>query len=140
MMKKYWPYPFWLLLTLWLALGLPGLALAQGPGDLDTTFSSDGWVTSFLNDFSSAEALLLQPNGRIVVAGFKGDPFTSNFALARYRSNGTLDPSFAGNGKLTTDFGGADEARALALQPDGKIVAAGQGSGDFALARYNPDG
>src|ERR1051325_1354726 len=102
-MKKYWPHPFWLL-TLWLALELPRLALAQGPGDLDTTFSGDGLVTSFLNDFSGAEGLVLQPNGQIVVAGFKGDPFSANFALARYRSNGTLDPSFAGDGKLTTNF------------------------------------
>jgi len=54
---------------------------------------------------------------------------------------GDLDPTFGTGGKVTTDFGGGtDQAFAVALQPDGKIVAAGQANNDFALARYNPDG
>src|SRR5262249_2807687 len=54
---------------------------------------------------------------------------------------GDLDGSFGVGGKVTTDFsGGRDEANALAIQPDGKIVAAGTANGDFALARYNVDG
>ena len=70
-----------------------------------------------------------------------------DFALARYNPNGSLDTSFSGDGKQTTDFGfGADDgATAVALQGDGKIVAVGRAGGratgnDFALARYNPNG
>ena len=60
----------------------------------------------------------------------------ASFALARYNANGTLDTSLSGDGKQTTDFGGADGARGVALQGDGKIVAVGHSGGDFALARY----
>ena len=75
-------------------------------------------------------------------AGAGGAGF-ADFALARYNPNGTLDPSFSGDGKQRTDFGGSDGANGVALQ-GGKIVAVGLTSsgigGDFALARYNPNG
>jgi uncharacterized delta-60 repeat protein len=68
-------------------------------------------------------------------------------ALARYNSNGTLDASFGTGGTVTTDFAGFnDEASSVAVQPDGKIVVAGQAGPyvnrnfDFALARYNSNG
>src|SRR5207249_3267166 len=65
------------------------------------------------------------------------------FALARYNPDGSLDPSFRG-GRVVTSFADRDEASALALQSDGKIVVAGfsdaGGRQDFALARYNPNG
>ena len=65
----------------------------------------------------------------------------SGFALARYNPNGSLDPSFSGDGKQTTDFGSAGGANGVALQADGGIVVVGNGgNGDFALARYNPNG
>ena len=66
----------------------------------------------------------------------------SAFALTRYNPNGSLDTSFSGDGKLTTDFGGAEHAFAIALQADGKIIVAGRSTAgdDFALARYNPNG
>ena len=87
-------------------------------------------------------AVAVQPDGKIVAAGSVRAPATT--ALARYR-DGKLDTSFHGTGKVTTSIGSGDaEALAVALQPDGKIVAAGYAfSGtkdDFALARYNPDG
>ena len=95
------------------------------PGDLDASFSGDGKV---LTDFSGADslayALAIQPDSKIVVAGAGGAG--SDFALARYLPNGTLDSTFSGDGKLTTDFGISEIVFALALQPDGKIVAAGQ--------------
>jgi uncharacterized delta-60 repeat protein len=103
------------------------------PGDLDTSFSGDGTV---LTDLSlTAYALVLQPDGKIVVAA--GSPA---FALVRYLPNGTLDPTFSGDGTVLTDFRASGAARALALQPDGKIVVAGTAAGDFALARYLPNG
>ncbi len=119
-------------------------------GSLDPTFSTDGKVTTdFAGGFDEAFAVALQPDGKIVAAGgavVGSSPF--DFALTRYNPDGSLDPTFGTDGKATTDFGGTDEALAMALQPDGKIVAAGQaftGSSpdfavDFAVARYNPDG
>ena len=82
--------------------------------------------------------------GRIVAAGVAG----SEFALARYNADGSLDTSFGDGGKVTTGFDPADvtddRVAEIVLQPDGKIVAAGtiyNGSNyDFALARYDPDG
>src|SRR4030095_1301139 len=69
-----------------------------------------------------------------------------HFALARYNDDGSLDSSFGTGGRVTTDIGGfSDTAYAVAVQPDGKIVAAGSANftstfSDFALARYNNDG
>jgi len=106
------------------------------PGDLDPTFGGgDGTVTTDFGGTDPARAVAVQPNGKIVVAGGKGD-----FALARYNQDGSLDTSFDGDGTVTTDFGGNDSADAVALQPNGKIVAAGTSSSSFALARYNQDG
>ncbi|MGH2667728.1 MAG: delta-60 repeat domain-containing protein, partial [bacterium] len=93
-----------------------------------------------------ANALAIQPDGKIVAAGRGSGDSGSDFALARYNPDGTLDASFGGDGTLTTDLGGtaSDVAHALAIEPGGKIVAAGYSSvgdsADFALARYNPDG
>jgi uncharacterized delta-60 repeat protein len=88
--------------------------------------------------------VLLLPNGRIIVGGRTTKNGTSDFALARYNVNGTLDQDFGIGGRVITDFnGGADSITALALQPDGKIVAVGttsSGTSDFALARYTPEG
>jgi uncharacterized delta-60 repeat protein len=111
-------------------------------GDRDPAFGSDGIVTTRFGDESAAQALAIQPDGRIVVAGMASHPERGwDFALARYNPNGSLDTTFSGDGRLTTDFdGGADAAHALALQPDGRIVLGGESKGDFAAARYQPGG
>ena len=107
-------------------------------GSHDTSFSGDGRQTTNLGGNDGANAVALQSNGKIIVAGSDGD----DFALARYNPNGSLDTTFSGDGKQTTDFGGFFErANGVALQGDGKIVAVGVGQGpnqtdDFALARY----
>lgn len=115
----------------------------DSPGDLDPSFGIGGKVTTdFAVGLSDlADAVVLQQDGKIVTAGLAG----VDFALARFNPDGTLDTGFGTGGKVTTDFAGFDQAFAIMLQPDGKLVAAGvanQGSGDanFALARYNPDG
>src|SRR6185295_3344879 len=116
-----------------------GLARHNPDGSLDASFSGDGRQTTDFGGFDRATGVAVQGDGKIVAAGFAaGD----DFALARYNPNGTLDTSFSGDGKQTTDFGGVDFAAGVALQGDGKIVAVGQGTagGDFALARYNPNG
>ncbi|HJX27732.1 MAG TPA: hypothetical protein VJ885_07435 [Thermoanaerobaculia bacterium] len=118
------------------------------PGDLDPTFSGDGRVvTEFLPSREhTARAVVLQPDGRIVVAGDAFWPDTGfDFTLVRYLSDGSLDPSFGVGGVARAHFYGADRAMDLVLQPDGKIVAVGQtalpgDSPNFALARFNPDG
>lgn len=111
------------------------LARYNTNGALDTTFGSGGRVTTdfSLGSTDFAQAVVIQGDGRIVAAG------TSNgdFALVRYNSNGTLDTGFGSGGKVSTDFsGGFDQANAVALQVDGKIIAAGFAGDDFALARY----
>ena len=107
-------------------------------GSLDTTFGNGGKVTSPLGEIDSASSVVVQPDGKIVAGG--GGALTIDFALVRYNTDGTLDPTFGSGGMVTTDLGGSDYA-ALALQPDGRIVAAGSASFApatwiFSLARY----
>ena len=115
-------------------------------GGLDTTFSGDGKVmTNFTNGFDGANAVAIQTNGKVVVAGGAGTTgVAGNFALARYNPNGSLDSTFSGNGRVTTNFTpGKDVAFGVAIQADGRIVAAGEAGGlgrMFALARYNANG
>jgi uncharacterized delta-60 repeat protein len=120
-----------------------GLAFAAG-GDLDVTFSGDGLVTTnFTNGADETLGVSLQTDGKIVVAG-SAAMSGGSFALARYKTDGSLDSSFSGDGKLTTNFTtGLDAARDLGIQADGKIVAAGTASGQggrFAVARFTTDG
>ncbi len=122
------------------------LARYNADGSLDTTFGSGGKVTTaFGSGTDEAYALALAPDGKIVVAGRSRNGANYDFALARYHTDGTLDTSFGSGGKVVTAIGAnTDEAYALALDPDGKIVAAGTSLNgltyDFALARYNADG
>ena len=117
-------------------------------GSLDKTFGSGGRaLVTFPNGRAVATDVAIQADGKIVAAGWRNDDDGVNdadFALIRLEPDGDLDPSFSGDGKVTTTFGGSDIGRALALQGDGKIVIAGStrgcGDEDFALARYNTDG
>ena len=133
-----------LFLALVLSFASLGSALAA-PGDLDTTFDGDGKVTSFIvpSNPSRNDVLMgiaIQSNGKIVAAGYSG----SDFAVTRYNTNGSLDTTFSGDGRLITNFGGVDQAADLAVQSNGKIVVAGRtcagASCNLALARYNPGG
>lgn len=123
------------------------LARYNDNGSLDTTFGINGKVTTdFFGSDDEAYGLVIQSDGRIVLAGSADhDPFYTNFALARYTTNGSLDSTFGNGGKLTTSFSSDAEANSLAIQLDGKIIAAGVADGvmgdkDFAFARYNTDG
>lgn len=123
-------------------------------GDLDLAFGSNGKVTTdFGGTTDYGNAVVLQADGKIIVAGhaitdYANPGFFSDFALARYNPNGALDTTFGNNGKVTTHFNGGpfDAVDDLALQPDGKIVAAGHavddvgGSVDIAVVRYNSNG
>jgi uncharacterized delta-60 repeat protein len=123
-------------------------SIAAADGDLDSTFGSGGKViTDFSGRSNGANAIALQADGRIVIAGSAlsaaGPP---DFAVARYNSDGSLDASFGSGGRVTTDFAGrSDNAAALTVQPDGKILVAGGADMagtqiDFALVRYNSNG
>ncbi len=116
-------------------------------GMLDTTFGTGGKVTTNFGGNEFANAVALQSDGKIVVAGTTSGVLPHDFAVSRYNPNGSLDTSFDGDGKVTTDFlGFPDYAEAVAIQPDGKIVVAGiasssfQGGNRFALVRYNLNG
>ncbi|HSO75300.1 MAG TPA: delta-60 repeat domain-containing protein, partial [Blastocatellia bacterium] len=137
-----------------LALVITSVLLAASPpghvdaaaGDLDPTFGNGGKVsTDFFGMNDAAHAMIVQGDGKIVVAGFYNSAFSAGFALVRYLGGGGLDPSFGGTGKVLTDFSGnGDGALAVALQSNGKIIAAGAAQGspnpDFGLARYNSNG
>jgi uncharacterized delta-60 repeat protein len=124
------------------------------PGTLDPAFDGDGKIVANLgNSDNIAGAVAVQPDGKIVIAGLTGvidtineSPGASDFVVLRYNADGTLDNSFGGDGKVVTSFGnGEDGASAVVIQPDGKILVAGNintktPAGKIALARYNPDG
>jgi len=122
-------------------------------GSLDNSFDGDGKVTTDFGALESGNAIAVQANGKILVAGSTqlSAFHKADFALVRYNSNGSLDTSFDGDGKLTTDFSTSnDEITAITVQADGKILVAGSSdkdfyfgsniSSDFALARYNSNG
>lgn len=110
-------------------------------------------ITTFgVNTDEYATTVAVQPDGRIVAAGYFGatspttGAFHGDFAIVRYNVDGTLDTTFDGDGKATTDIGSStiDLASDVAIQPDGRIVAGGtggpRGALDFAVVRYNADG
>lgn len=124
-------------------------------GTLDTTFGSGGKVlVSSINGGATAVAVFTE-NGvtKIVVAGYtvlgtNPSPFPGNppsvdsaFMVAKFNADGTPDTTFDGNGIVFTDFGASRAyASAVAVQTDGKIIAAGRHASDAALARYNTNG
>ena len=112
-------------------------------GGLDSGFGVSGArTTDFAGANDLARGLAIQPDGKIVLAGAaQSSGFgASRFGLARYSSGGTLDPGFGAGGKVITSFSGQDLANDLALTPAGRLILAGEHSGDFALARYDPAG
>jgi uncharacterized delta-60 repeat protein len=115
-----------------------------GPGGTpDGGFGTAGIVkTDILGGGDQANAVGVQPDGKIVVAGFATrNGIDSDFALVRYDADGTPDATFGTGGVVTTDLGTpSDDACALVIQPDGRIVVAGNAGEDMALARYLPDG
>jgi uncharacterized delta-60 repeat protein len=120
------------------------LARYNRDGTLDATFGDGGKVlTTFEpNSIDRANALVIQPDGKIVAVGSTRSGPTSQFAVARYLPNGSLDATFDGDGLAMTPIS-SGVAFDLAVQPDGKLIAAGwsnPGGFDIAMVRYNPDG
>ena len=119
------------------------LARYLANGTFDTSFNSTGKVITPIGSSDDyGYSVALQPDDKIVVAGYCVSGANFDFCLARYLANGTLDTSFGSTGKVITAIGsGTDVANSAALQPDGKIVVAGFCSNgtndDFCLARYD---
>jgi uncharacterized delta-60 repeat protein len=121
-------------------------------GELDPSFGEGGFVTTNFNgNEDHAHAVLVQPNGAIVVCGeVEVDSIESEFGVARYLPNGSPDPTFSNDGRTTIGFRDDAICHNLALQSDGKLVlvgagidqpfVTGEGDFDFALARLESNG
>lgn len=132
----------------------PAVALLRfnANGSLDTTFGSNGVVETDYAGDDVGLGVTIQADGKILAVGTNSRS-PSNFIVGRYNANGSLDTSFNGSGKVETDIenrsnvavisGSRDEAYAVAVQPDGKIVVAGtadNGTREFAVVRYATNG
>ena len=114
------------------------------PGDLDRSFGEEGKVrTGFCGGYAEPNSVAIDSRARIVLGG--QNSWSDGLCVDRFRANGTRDPSFGQGGEVKTDLGAAGGVRAVAIDSQGRIVAAGfaRQSGDdrdFALARYQADG
>jgi uncharacterized delta-60 repeat protein len=125
---------------------------SAAPGDLDPAFGGVGWVRTLEvlgggNNYlpRGAGAVAVQPDGKVVAVGELQDGASNQyFGVFRYLPDGTLDASFGAGGWTAVDIGTFEQARAVALQGDGKIVVAGETTCRtgrcFAAMRFNPDG
>jgi uncharacterized delta-60 repeat protein len=130
------------------------LARYKTNGSLDSTFGTNGTVRNNINvsagnnKINYAYSVAIQPDGKIVLAGYSNNGIDDEFALARYNTDGSLDNTFGTSGTIRKYISGgnksSDRANSISLQSDGKIVAAGYSSTNlglaFALARFNNDG
>jgi uncharacterized delta-60 repeat protein len=114
-------------------------------GTPDSTFGQNGWmVTDLGTTFEYPNAVEVQSDGKIILAGRVDEETFADFGMIRYTSDGQLDTFFGVKGIVITDFREEDLANDILIQPDGQIILGGFSSvsalGDFALARYNADG
>lgn len=126
---------------------VPQIALAQA-GSLDSTFNAAGYVTTAIdNGDDNGNAMAIQADGKIVVAGesYNGNDF--DVALSRFNVDGTIDNSFGTNGKVTVNLGNIyDTGKSVAIQVDGKIVVVGNfisaltGLFKLCVLRFNSNG
>jgi len=130
---------------LWLAtiFTLPSAWAIQ----LDTSFGDSGYVQTNIstidNSNQQTHSVLVQADGKIVIAGSDDNGNDTDFALIRYHANGSRDLTFGEDGQVSTDLGSHDQLYDLVQQADGKIVAVGYtfySNNDIVLLRYNTDG
>ena len=130
----------------WLAAAVLVVAAPRAhsaPGDLDPTFGVGGIVTSPIGGaFTATDAAMR--HGRVVVGGWTDNGTDRDLVLARYDTNGVLDPAFGIGGIVTTDLGGDEVGEGIAVQDDDKVVVAGfrveGGDSEILVVRYNVDG
>ncbi|MCF8461343.1 MAG: T9SS type A sorting domain-containing protein [Flavobacteriales bacterium] len=115
-------------------------------GSLDNTFGTNGIVTTDIGGYNDyLNSIAIQSDGKIVATGSSNNMTYDDITVVRYNVDGSLDITFNGDGKVTTDFiGYNDKAYTVMLQSDDKILVAGRTSSfssiDFALVRYESDG
>ena len=117
-------------------------------GSLDATFGDGGIVTADAGGRQDVSAMVLQPDGKIVVTGRNSTDPSSDFFVMRFNGDGTWDTTFGGDGIVTTEFGADNDAssRSLDVQSDGKIVVTGSTRNaddigfDVLVVRFNIDG
>lgn len=119
-------------LGLALATTCAGIALGANAGDPDPSFHDDGTVTLPFGIWPAH--VLAQADGKIVMTD------SDSFTVVRLNADGTPDRGFGGDGIVTADFGAGAKITAAALQPDGKLLVAGQAASGPAVARFNLDG
>ncbi|MEZ6078115.1 MAG: LamG-like jellyroll fold domain-containing protein [Pirellulaceae bacterium] len=123
-----------------------GVARSHTDGTLDTSFNSTGKVSIDLgaNSNDTGYAITTQTDGKILLSGWTDAGGGNDFGLVRLNSNGSLDTSFNGTGKVVTPIGsGSDLGVSVTVQSDGKILVAGQSNtagNNFAAVRYHSDG
>ena len=114
-------------------------------GTPDNTFGTAGKVTTDLTSGHDVPwRMVIQTDGKIVIAGYGNNGTNYDVVIARYNTNGSLDNTFDGDGKVITDLGADEIGFALTIQPDGKILVAGYsnpgGQAEPTAFRYNTDG
>lgn len=122
------------------------------PGTIDPTWAPTSplgagkLVTPMTTGTDRVRASALQADGKLVLAGYCPNPTRNDYCVVRYNTDGSLDTSFNGTGKLLFSMGpDDDQANAMAIQSDGKILVTGacvtvNSEYDFCTARLNPDG
>ena len=116
---------------------------AAGVADPDSSFGQGGSASVHFDGVASADAIAVAPDGDLVVVGsVEGVDGHTDFAIARLNPDGTLDPGFSGDGRLTLDLseGGDDAATGVAIRPDGRIVVGGVSSDRFVVLQLLTDG
>jgi len=130
-----------LLTAIVITILLTATSALAASGTLDSTFGTNGIVTTQFNNLpSSASEVLLQTDGKIIILGtIKLSDGQFKKIIARYKSNGTLDTLFGDNGKILIEIASFSGSK-IALQPDGKLIVGGLSGGKIAVVRYNSNG
>jgi uncharacterized delta-60 repeat protein len=113
------------------------------PGDLDTTFDTDGKTTASIGVNDYARDVAIQPDGKIVLVGYTAVDFSLNnldVSLTRFNADGSLDTSFGTGGTVILVEAGNQRADAVLLLPGGKILAIGSDANRLTVFRFNSDG
>jgi uncharacterized delta-60 repeat protein len=119
------------------------VAKVDSTGVLDTTYGAGGYgMVDFSVGLDPAYNIIAQSDGKMVLCG-KSQTGGVDFGLARFQTDGNLDTTFGAAGKTTFNLAGTqDQCDQLILQPDGKIIAIGEGSNqtNIVLVRYTSNG
>ncbi|MFM7561483.1 MAG: beta strand repeat-containing protein, partial [Planctomycetota bacterium] len=117
-----------------------GVVRLNADGTIDTSFGTGGKVTVDFGGTDTARGIRVLSDGRILLVGRSYNGSNNDFALVRLNSDGSLDTTFDGDGKLLRPVGTNDNAYDVVVQSDGKMIVVGEVDSDFGIARLNADG